>query len=815
MADDAVDERSTSTRNIPLGFGRERSLNVEEVSTYLFSADRAAPRRKRASDVIELILMATFFGLLAWVASGDPPIDARVYTATDGLPGWLQFFGWLGYTGALLVIVVVLTVMLLRGGIGRGVLRDFAMSILLIIVFGLIAAKTVTDTWPAVIPELDDDARLAFPTLRTSVVLAGAWVLAPYVTAPVQRAFRWAAAAAIVSPVLLGLTAVTHLLGAITLAAASVAAVRLLFGSPEGLPPIDRLADTLGRVGIETDELAYLADQPGTVGLATARAPHGGSYTIKIYGEDAASRQRAERAWRAMWYRSSGPTPGAGRMVQAQNESLAMATCQIAGVGAPQLIAGGQDVGGDVVVVSLDPEGTPLSMFDGRDGDDIPIAEMWHELRSLHYDAQITHGRIGPDTVVVGIDGDISFMDLQHASNLPTDVQRAADAASLLATTAILVGPGPASAAANSAAERDLLVATLPFVQSAVLDPALRRDVKHAGFKVSELRSELAQRLDIEEPELAPVRRVSLTDVVMIAFAIFAANLLISQIADVGFDVIAEEFRNASTGWLIAAFLIKIGSYSTSYISLRAVLTTSIPFAPTTMLQSAKSYVGLVVPSMVGRVGLDIRFLQKQGVPTVVAATQGPVLSLIGFTTEVTLLLLTGWAIGQTVETNDVLSFDSGGLLALVVGLILLVIVVAFATPRIRNRVVPIIRETIAAVKSIAASPMTLVTVYIGEMLQRLVNAVALAAVIVAFGVDLSFASVIFVSVGTGLLAGLAPVPGGIGVAEATMTALLTAVGVDPTLSVSIAIVYRVVTAYLPPVLGFFSLNWLTKEGYL
>jgi uncharacterized membrane protein YbhN (UPF0104 family) len=809
MADDAVDERSTSTRNIP------RSLNVEEVSTYLFSADRTAPRRKRASDFIQLILTATIFGLLAWAASGDPPIDARVYNATEGLPGWLEFFGWLGYTGALLVIVIVLTVMLLRGGIGRGVLRDFTMSMLIIIVLGLMAAKTVTDTWPAMIPELDDDARLAFPTLRTSVVLAGAWVLAPYVTAPVQRAFRWAAVAAIVSPLLLGLTAVTHLLGAITLAAASVAAVRLLFGSPEGLPPINRLADTLRRVGIETDELAYLADQPGTVGLATARAPHGGSYTIKIYGEDAASRQRAERAWRAMWYRSSGPTPRAGRMVQAQNESLAMAACQIAGVGAPQLIAGGQDVGGDVVVVSLDPEGTPLSMFDGRDGGDIPIAGIRNELRSLHRDARIAHGRIGADTVVVGVDGDVSFMDLQHASTLPTDVQRATDAASLLATTAIVVGPGPASAAATTAADRELLVTTLPFVQSAALDPALRRDVKHADFKVSELRAELAQRLDIEEPELAPVRRVSLTDVVMIAFAIFAANLLISQIADVGFDVIAEELRNASTGWLIAAFLIKIGSYSTSYISLRAVLTTRIPFAPTTLLQSAKSYVGLVVPSMVGRVGLDIRFLQKQGVPTVVAATQGPVLSLIGFTTEVTLLLLTGWAIGQTVETDDLLSFDVGGLVALVVGLVVLGIVVVFAVPRIRNRVVPIIRETLAAAKSIVASPLTLATVYVGEMLQRLVNAVALAAVVVAFGVDLSFASVIFVSVGTGLLAGLAPVPGGIVVAEATMTALLTAVGVDPELSVSIAIVYRLVTAYLPPVLGFFSLNWLTKEGYL
>jgi len=32
---------------------------------------------------------------------------------------------------------------------------------------------------------------------------------------------------------------------------------------------------------------------------------------------------------------------------------------------------------------------------------------------------------------------------------------------------------------------------------------------------------------------------------------------------------------------------------------------------------------------------------------------------------------------------------------------------------------------------------------------------------------------------------------------------------------VTIAIVHRMITSYLPPVLGAFSLRWLNKEGYL
>ncbi|HTN78591.1 MAG TPA: lysylphosphatidylglycerol synthase domain-containing protein, partial [Acidimicrobiales bacterium] len=103
----------------------------------------------------------------------------------------------------------------------------------------------------------------------------------------------------------------------------------------------------------------------------------------------------------------------------------------------------------------------------------------------------------------------------------------------------------------------------------------------------------------------------------------------------------------------------------------------------------------------------------------------------------------------------------------------------------------------------------------LSELLERIVSALALAAVVAAFGAHISFAALLFVTIGTGLLAGLAPVPGGVGVAEATMTALLVAIGMPSTEAFSIAITYRVLTSYLPPVLGFFSLNWLKDHGYI
>lgn len=71
-----------------------------------------------------------------------------------------------------------------------------------------------------------------------------------------------------------------------------------------------------------------------------------------------------------------------------------------------------------------------------------------------------------------------------------------------------------------------------------------------------------------------------------------------------------------------------------------------------------------------------------------------------------------------------------------------------------------------------------------------------------AFGWTLAFAAVLVVNTVAALFAGLLPVPGGVGVTEAILTGGLVAVGVDQTAAFAIAVTFRVVSAYLPPVWG-------------
>lgn len=818
MDETMEDEAAAAAADVPTKESAPPSVDAEEpsakISSYLFAVDPGAPLRRRAVDVWRFLITLALFLLLGWAASNEPPVDLEVAEFFDSTPGWIRSLGWMAYSGAALASLGLFIAAMFRGGLKRGVLRDIAATIVIGVALALVAARLATGSWPNFLPEFFDAVDgPAYPPVRTTLVVAVLSAMAPYLTYPVRRFGWWVIGAAVLSPLVLNLSTVTGTLGAVALAALSVASVRLIFGSPEGLPPVNRLADTLERVGVPTTDLAYLPDQPGTVGLATATDDDGRTLTIKVYGQDAADQQRSERIWKSLWYRSSGPAPRAGRVAQVEHEALALLVAARADVRAPEVIEAGQDEGGDVLLVVAEPEGRPLSDVDADEIDDATLQELWRQLDQLR-DVKLTHGGLDTSTVRVGADGP-SFVDFGHSSVLPTPRQYGADIAALLGTTAIVVGADRAVEAALAVTPRRRLIAALPFLQDAVVEPGLRSSMKKAKVKFDDIRSQLVDGLGVEEPQLAEVKRVSVQDIVMVVFAIVAVNALISQIAQVGFDTLADELAAASIGWLVVSFLIKMAGYSTAYIGINAATTQPVPYLPTCLLQSANSFVGLVVPSTVGKVAMDVRFLQKLGVPTATAVAQGPVISFFGFLIEIGLLLLTSWALGQAIETDSLDDQGSGGLLGIVVVLVIIALIVIAAVPKLRNKVVPKIREAYHSVKEVVTSPSRLGRICVSEFLEKIVGALALAATVTAFGASVPFTALIFVSVGTGLLAGIAPVPGGVGVAEATMTALLTGVGVPAEQAFSIAIVYRIVTSYLPPVLGFFSLNWMEDKGYL
>jgi uncharacterized membrane protein YbhN (UPF0104 family) len=67
-------------------------------------------------------------------------------------------------------------------------------------------------------------------------------------------------------------------------------------------------------------------------------------------------------------------------------------------------------------------------------------------------------------------------------------------------------------------------------------------------------------------------------------------------------------------------------------------------------------------------------------------------------------------------------------------------------------------------------------------------------AVAYAFGVDLRLAELLAIDMAASALAGLLPVPGGIGAAQAAITAGLVAMGVDESTAFAVAFTHRLCT---------------------
>jgi uncharacterized protein (TIRG00374 family) len=102
-----------------------------------------------------------------------------------------------------------------------------------------------------------------------------------------------------------------------------------------------------------------------------------------------------------------------------------------------------------------------------------------------------------------------------------------------------------------------------------------------------------------------------------------------------------------------------------------------------------------------------------------------------------------------------------------------------------------------------------------GNLASELLFASTLAVFAGALGFRIGLGEALLINIGVGLLSGLLPVPGGIGVAEGGLTFGLISAGMPEESAFAAVVLYRLATFYLPPVWGFFAMRWLQRNQHL
>lgn len=798
--------------------GRIRSLG-----RYGFARASEEPYRRRPVDGLYLVVGALVVALLAWHHGEVGNFEKNIFEAfnnlPDGLTGVADALFDLGTLWALGIIVVA--ALLARRW---RLTRDLFLAGFLAWLVGRVLAlslgnESFSDAVDAIV-RADSTQSNPFPLVRIAVVAAVVAAASPYLGRPARWLSYVVVAAMVPAAMYLGIASPNDVIGGLALGIAAASLVHLVFGSPGGRPTTEQVALALASLGVDAENLRLAPVQTlgRTLMLADSVA---GPLRVTVLGRDERDARFANKAWRFLFYRDSGPTLFHSRLQEVEHEAFILLRAQREGVRTPDFVEVGQAGADAAVLVTQEVAGRALSDLAPDDVTDDLLRRVWEGVARFQR-AGLAHGRLDPTNVIVEGDGKVAFVGWRNASAAATRNRTGGDVATLLFTTSLVVGEDRAVAAALAGLGKDDLAASVPFVQPAVVRRDLRKGQKGVKKTFENLRGAVAQATGVEVPEIEQLRRVSRRQVVMFAAAGFGIWAMIGMIGDPA--DLWDTVQSADWGWVILAFffwiVVEIG-YSVSMLGAIPPAE-DVPFGPLTLLQVASAFLNLVTSGIVAQFVMNTRFLQKRGVdvPTAVSASAIPP---IAYTVVQIVIILVAFLVGHSdkLSLSDIGGSDSssggndlGIVLLCIVGFVLVVGVV-LVVPKLRNKVLPAVRTTAHNLWTVFTSPRKIVYIFGGAILTQLMYALILMSCIKAYGGDISMADVIFVNTFVSLFGGLIPVPGGIGIYEAGLTAGLTAFGVDPTIATAAVLTDRMITAYIPPVFGYISINWMTKHDYL
>ena len=784
------------------------------VGRRFYAAPRGQARVRRATDI--LVLAISLLVLIGIVAAQPPrPLEVALLTFVRDFPGWLAPV-WAFLIGLLALWTAIVLVAPLFSRRPR-ITVEAIIAVVLSAGVAMLCSHWATGGWPGAEQWTGLSNNLRFPAVRLAVAAAIICVANAHLSRTFGACGRWMLALGACGAVLHGTTTVGGSVAAILIGVAAGAAVRLALGTSAGLPSIGDISEALANLGVAAHALAPDARQSAGIFRAHATDASGGLLAIKVYGRDAYDNQVLAKFWRTLWYRDGGGAHGLNRAQGPEREALLTLLARHGGAPTAEVVTVGATRADDSLLV-LRVSGQKLeSLAPEEIGDDLLHAS-WTAMEALSR-ANIAHGQISPASLRV-TGADVAFIDLGNGIVAPSPDERMSDRAQLLGATAALAGTERAVAGAVAALGAEEVAALLPYIQQAAFGLALRRAIKAAGIDVDDLREEAAAATEASKPELAKLRRVTWGTLLQLGLLALAAYAVLSFFSGVDFGDLRDDLRDASWPWIIAAAIVAQLPRVTQAISTRGAIPAQLPFGPVYVMQLAMSYMNLALPSSLARMAVSVRFFQRQGVPPAAAITSGTIDSFTNTVVQAVLLVLL--LLFSSASLNlDINAPDASGIIRIAVLLIALAVAVVLgvllskrARGWIREKVSTWWPQVRGTFRSLRGSH-KLAQLFLGNIGTEILFATALGLFARGLGFPLSLADLLVINISVSLLATVIPVPGGIGVVEGGLVVGLTAAGVPESAAFATALLYRIATFYLPPIWGWFALQWLRKNRYL
>jgi uncharacterized protein (TIRG00374 family) len=667
---------------------------------------------------------------------------------------------------------------------------------------------------------------MRFPVLQIALFMAVTGAALPYLARGVQRLIEVFVALVALASAVGGHGLPLNVLGSLAIGWGATALVRLIFGSPLGLPSLEDVRALLEELGIRTTEVRAaprqvwgVAKYQGTEVRETD--PAGRPIGISVYGRDAADAKLLTKVGRFLFYRDSGPSLTLTRLQQVEHEAYLTLRAGQAGVAVPEILeTGTAGPSRDAVLVYRLPPGAPLSETDPADITDVTLSGVLGQVLTLRR-ARIAHGAISGDVLVVDPSaGTTVVLDFRNAISNASQYQLDRDLAGVIAATALAAGAERAAGAAAACLDPEALQGALQHLHKAALDPAFSRPLRSQRELLAEVRQRAAQAKSIPVPKLVEPRRVSWPTLIMVVGTLIGGWALIGVLIDVSksFDTVI----GANWLWVIAALILAQLAFVASAIEGVGSVAGALPFGRVLAVEVANSFSALA-GGTAAVFATRVRFFQRQGYDSSVALSSGAIMATSSWIATAVLFLVSLPFAWGSIDLE--ITPQSGGNSKLVWVILAVVILVALAAglllavPKLRrlasDKLRPRVRDIWGNLKQVASSPRKLLLLLGGSFAQELAVAMALSVSLRAFDDHLRLPTLLVVITLAAVIGGVSPSPGGMGVVEAGLILGLTAAGVSEADATAAVFIQRLFTSYLPPIWGWITLVWMRKKQYL
>src|SRR5689334_6240093 len=497
----------------------------------IFAPVGSGQRRRRGSDGVRLAAAVLVLACCLLVIRYDSRIDRAIAQVIHPPPWSITWLVTVVYQVGSLGVVVVLTGLALLARRWE-IARDIALS----------AAGTAA-VWGILIAVLGSrggrpggivigDYQMAFPVVQVALFAAVATAGLPYLARGVQRLIELFIALVALASAVGGHGLPLNVLGSLVIGWGVPAVVRLVFGSPLGLPSAEDVRLLLEEFGIRSRDVRPATRQVWGEARFKAtelcRADTHGRLGIAVYVRDEADARLLTKAGRFLLYRDSGPSLTITRLQQVEHEAYVTMRACLAHVAVPEIVeAGTAGPSRDALLVYRTPPGSALSDTDAAEISDATLDNLYRQLLILRR-ARIAHGAVSGDAVLIDpVAGTVVLADFRNASERASPDQLDRDLAGAIAATAVVIGAERAADAAARGLEPQPMEGALRQLQKPALDPLLVRGLRGRRNLLPEVRERAAAGAAIELPALAEPRRVSWPTLIMIVGTLIGGWALI------------------------------------------------------------------------------------------------------------------------------------------------------------------------------------------------------------------------------------------------------------------------------------------------